>query len=66
MPPKAKKESKPEKSEDKKGGKAKSEDKKKVGDKAEDAEKTQLLMESGLLEAYECISYLKRCHKIPL
>lgn len=81
MPPKAapakKEDKKPAKSEDKKaagkedskkGGKEDpKKDAKKVDNKAEDAEKTKHLMESGLLEAYECmvISH-RRCDQIPL
>lgn len=80
MPPKAaapkKEEKKPAKSEDKKapagkedpkkGGKEDpKKDNKKVDNKAEDAEKTKQLMESGLLEAYECsLEYDHRCHQI--
>lgn len=67
MPPKAKKDDKAKSVEknakdDKKGG----EKEKKGHDKGEDAEKTKHLMESGLLEAYECTLRLPRCHQVSL
>lgn len=74
MPPKAKKDDKAKSVEknakdDKKGGKDDkkgSEKEKKGHDKGEDAEKTKHLMESGLLEAYECTLRLSRCHQVSL